>query len=110
MRKMTVINLHKEHNVHPELTDFHLLHEKNRVTGLWEFKGYKCVHCDRTLKFANAVPRHIGNCKKLEPKTGRSYNQDPIETAEVILTKERKLWKPYSTESEKNVFDPSETA
>jgi hypothetical protein len=81
---MSIQKLHSEHNLYPELKDFHLIFGFDRKTKQFKFLGYMCNKCSSTLKNVNLLPRHNYNCSK-----GPRKEHMP----ETIIDNERNIWR-----------------
>jgi hypothetical protein len=81
---MSIQQLYSEHNIYPELKDFHLIFGFDRKTKKFKFVGYQCNKCMAPLKNVNLLPKHNYNCSK-----GPKVEVMP----ETILDKEGKPWR-----------------
>jgi len=61
---------------------------------IWEFVGYRCIKCGRTVQHDNTVPKHSVNCKVYEKKI---RDDDPI----IIRNKNGGEWVPLEINQEK---------
>jgi phage FluMu protein Com len=87
-------DLHKKHNKFPEYKNFYLSYSYDQKSSLWEFKGYRCVKCDKVLKRNhNGVPTHQQKCKEIN-KT-REYKTVEIDPTATVLDNRGRVWKPY---------------
>lgn len=96
--KITVDMLHKEHNLYPEQTQFHLSHNYDRKTKTWKFVGYRCTKCGVTFKRANTVPNHPSACR--ETYTNRKWDKDNELN---IVRVDGKPWRPLDFNQEKPI-------
>lgn len=86
-------DLHKKHNKYPEYKNFYLTYHYDTKTDTWEFKGYRCVKCNRILhRNQNGVPKHQENCREIN-KT-KVYKTVEIDPTAKVLDVNGKLWKP----------------
>ena len=73
----------------PGDTTYHGSYTYNRDTHEWEFKGYKCVHCDQIFKHNPTTGRHMNNCKGISRKKPKDEEQEPL-----VVSNKREIWKP----------------
>lgn len=102
MKRITFQQLHQQHNLFPENTNFHLVHSLDRKTKDWKFMGYRCMKCGVTFKRASTVPNHLESCRYYLPKRKDVTEQESIN----IVTVDGKPWQPidfnqkFSSENE----------
>lgn len=70
-------------------TTFHFAHQYDKTNKKWQFKGYTCTKCGRTVQNPNIVPRHASNCTN----GPTIYKQDPI--PEQIVNVFGAIWQPF---------------
>lgn len=86
-------DLHTIHNKYPEYKNFYLTYNYNSKTSEWEFKGYRCIKCDRVLhRNQNGVPKHNENCKEINRV--KKYKTVEIDKDATVLDVEGKVWEP----------------
>ena len=79
---------HIENSItHP---NFHLSYAYDHKNKDWVFLGWRCIKCERTIKFQNAVEKHAKNCKK---GGIRKYGVDP--TPITVIDMKGQSWKPF---------------
>jgi uncharacterized C2H2 Zn-finger protein len=76
----------------PGDTKYHGSYSLNLITKQWEFKGYKCVHCDQIFKQNPTTGKHQNNCKGISRKKPKDEEDMPT-----LLDKRGKEWKPLET-------------
>lgn len=60
----------------------------------WEFMGYRCVKCDRTVQNDSTVIKHGLNCK---PREKKLRDEEPL----MILDSKGESWTPFEINQEK---------
>lgn len=73
----------------PKINNFHATYVYNNKLKDWEFKGYNCIKCEKTIKSLAKIEKHINNCKRRNPKV---YKVDP--TPVYIRDLNGLPWKP----------------
>ena len=81
-------NLHEKHNIHPELSDFHLTYQYNNIISEWRFMGWRCIKCGHLCKFAGTVPKHPQSCRAIKKRV-------PKEDKAHIITVNGDEWQPF---------------
>ena len=84
-------------------SNFHLQYVFNHLLKNWEFKGYMCIKCERTVKSPTMLDRHANNCKKRNPKV---YKVDP--TPEYVKGLSGEPWKPLDFNQIKSFIEQSQ--
>jgi len=70
--------------------DYHASYVYDRETKEWEFKGYKCVHCDQIFKHNPTVSgKHLNNCKGVSRKKPKEIEEEPL-----IISNKGTIWSP----------------
>ena len=82
--------LHEEHNLFPDNTNFHLVHNFDKKLKIWKFMGYRCMKCGVTFKRPNTIPNHLDSCRYYLAKRKDVSEQDGVN----IVTVDGKPWKP----------------
>lgn len=86
-------DLHNKYNKFPEYKNFYLNYQFNSTDKEWEFRGYRCVKCDRLLhRNVNGVPSHQKSCKEIN-KT-RVYKTVEIDPTAKVVDVRGQIWKP----------------
>lgn len=73
----------------PGNATYHGSYVYDRIKKEWEFKGYKCVHCDQVFKHNPTTGKHMNNCKGVSRKKPKEEEQEPL-----IVSDKREVWKP----------------
>jgi len=73
----------------PGDSTYHGSYSYDRITKEWEFKGYKCVHCDQVFKQNPTKGKHLNNCKGISRK--KPKDEELIPTLLNVFGSE---WKP----------------
>lgn len=76
----------------PGDSTYHGSYSYNREIKDWEFKGYKCVHCDQVFKHNPSTGKHMNSCKGVSRKRPKDEDEMPL-----IISVKRELWKPLET-------------
>ena len=63
----------------PKYYNFHQSYYYNHKIKEWQFIGYRCVFCERTIKSNKAMDKHYENCKS------RVRNKEKEESTEKVL-------------------------
>lgn len=88
---MSNINkLHEKYNIYPEKRNFHLTYKLDMKSKIWQFVGYKCTKCQRTLTKDTSIPKHELNCR------GIIRNRE-IDGDVTVLTVTGEVWQPYDS-------------
>lgn len=70
--------------------DFHSTYTYDLNKKVWNFTGYKCIHCEKTFKSSNVQIKHLNTCRGVSRKKVRE-DDGPV----YILDKEGNVWTPY---------------
>ena len=73
----------------PGNSTYHGSYVYDRLKKEWEFKGYKCVHCDQVFKHNPTTGKHMNSCKGISRKKPKEEEDTPL----VVSTKGTE-WKP----------------
>ena len=78
-----------------------VIQQYSKATKQWKFMGYRCLHCENTLKSVSGVEKHKTTCKELN--TIKKEKDMPIQT--IMIKGERYYrWgdtgKPYKNRAD----------
>ena len=87
---MSIQKLRKQHDIHPEFTDIHLIFGLDRKIKQFKFVGYQCNKCMAPLKNPTVLPKHHDKCNK-------KHRTEPI--PDTIIDNKRQLWRSITLDT-----------
>lgn len=79
MTKQSIYKIHKEHDIFGNEISVVLIHQYNTTIGEWKFSGYRCKHCDVSLKGVKSVMKHPSICKTINTTKKQKEKEVPIQ-------------------------------
>lgn len=99
--KQSIHEIHKYYNVFKDEIKIAVMQQYAKTSKQWKFVGYRCRHCDGTLKTVNSVEKHKTTCREIN--TIKKEKEMPIQ---VVTIKGERYYKwgdsgkPYKTRAE----------
>lgn len=87
--KLTVQDLHKQHNLFDEHIKLYLVHQFDIKSKGWKFNGYQCFHCGSKMKYLSSIEKHPQLCKELNKVLSRVK-----EMPNIMLADRKTQWDP----------------
>ena len=84
-----VSDLHEEHNIFPEKTNFHLSHSYDKKTQSWKFMGWRCMMCGTVFKHESTIYKHESTCRSRSKGAKKEIDSDLT-----IIDSKGMPWKP----------------
>ena len=99
--KQSIHEIHKYYNVFKDEIKIAVMQQYAKTSKQWKFVGYRCRHCDGTLKTVNSVEKHKTTCREIN-----TIKKDKDMPIQVIMVKGERMYrwgdsgKAYKTRAE----------